>query len=145
MSVARAMLPHPKLVIADEPVSMVDASVRMNLVNLFLDLKSRYEVSFVYITHDLSTAYYISDAIAIMFRGNIVEYGPSNVVLTNPVHPYTELLMASVPQVGMKSAEITDVPDLENIQLSATGCKFASRCGYAKSVVDLFHLDASRR
>ncbi len=134
VSVARAMLPHPKLVIADEPVSMVDASLRMNLVNLFLDLKSRYDVSFVYITHDLSTAYYISDMIAIMFRGNIVEYGPSNVVLTNPVHPYTELLMASIPEVGKKWAEITDVPDLENLQVSSTGCKFASRCAYARDI-----------
>ena len=112
------MIPHPKLIVADEPVSMVDASLRMNLVNLFLDLKVKiHDVSFVYITHDLSTAYYISDAIAHHVSGDIVEYGPSNAVLTNPVHPYTELLMDSVPQVGRKwDRRFGCSPIVENIK-----------------------------
>src|SRR5215216_2281195 len=97
ISVARGLIPRPKLIVADEPVSMIDASLRMNIVNLFLQLKETYNVSFLYITHDLSTAYYVSDYIAIMYRGNVVEYGPAAEILTHPVHPYTELLLNSVP------------------------------------------------
>jgi peptide/nickel transport system ATP-binding protein len=134
ISVARAMIPHPKLIVADEPVSMVDASLRMNLVNLFLELKEKYKVSFIYITHDLSTAYYVSDFIAIMFRGSIVEYGPSNLVLTAPLHPYTELLMEAVPQVGVKWSSDIELPDLENIEYGAIGCKFAGRCRYTQEI-----------
>lgn len=134
ISVARAMIPKPKLIVADEPVSMIDASMRMNLINLFLDLKHNFNVSFIYITHDLSTAYYVSDFIAIMFRGNIVEYGPSNLVLTNPIHPYTTLLMEAVPMVGEKWAQSVELPDLESIEYAATGCKFAARCKFVKDV-----------
>ena len=93
ISVARGLIPRPKLIVADEPVSMIDASFRMNIVNMFLSLKDEYNVSFIYITHDLSTAYYVSDYVAIMYRGNVVEYGSSDRILTNPIHPYTELLL----------------------------------------------------
>lgn len=134
ISVARAMIPKPKLIVADEPVSMIDASMRMNLINLFLDLKQNFNVSFIYITHDLSTAYYVSDFIAIMFRGNIVEYGPSNLVLTDPIHPYTTLLMEAVPQVGEKWDQSVELPDLETIEYAALGCKFAGRCKFVKDV-----------
>lgn len=134
ISVARAMIPRPKLIIADEPVSMIDASMRMNLINLFLALKKDYSTSFIYITHDLSTAYYVSDFIAIMFRGNIVEYGPSNEVLTQPMHPYTELLMEAVPQVGQRWTEAVELPDLDIVEYSAVGCKFASRCPFVKDI-----------
>ena len=78
ISIARALLTNPKLLIADEPVSMVDASLRMSIVNLFKKLRDELGVSVLYITHDLATAYYVSDRIAIMFRGNIVEMGPWN-------------------------------------------------------------------
>jgi peptide/nickel transport system ATP-binding protein len=88
VSVARALIPRPKMIIADEPVSMIDASMRMNVVNLFLTIKEEYETSFLYITHDLATAYYISDYIAVMYRGCIVEFGAAADVLTSPAHPY---------------------------------------------------------
>ena len=133
LSVARAMLPRPKLVIADEPVSMLDASLKMKLVNLFLHLKNAFRVSFVYITHDLSTAYYISDAVAIMFRGSIVEYGPSSAVLTAPAHPYTQLLMRSLPHIGSKWEQTAGAPDLDSLKVPLTGCKFAPRCPRASS------------
>ncbi|HZD42562.1 MAG TPA: ABC transporter ATP-binding protein, partial [Methanomicrobiales archaeon] len=98
VSIARALLTNPTLLIADEPVSMVDASLRMAIVNLFKTLRDRLEVSVLYITHDLATAYYVSDRIAIMFRGNIVEMGSVEQVLMNPKHPYTELLKESIPE-----------------------------------------------
>ncbi|MEJ2738071.1 MAG: ABC transporter ATP-binding protein, partial [Anaerolineae bacterium] len=92
ISVARALLTDPVLLIADEPVSMVDASLRMSIVNLFKELRDESGVSVLYITHDLATAYYVSDRIAIMFRGNIVEMGPVEDVLMHPKHSYTKLL-----------------------------------------------------
>jgi peptide/nickel transport system ATP-binding protein len=98
ISIARALLTNPSLLIADEPVSMVDASLRMSIVNLFKELKEQLEVSVLCITHDLATAYYVSDRIAIMFRGNIVEMGPVEEVLMQPKHPYTELLRESIPE-----------------------------------------------
>jgi len=134
VSVARALMPRPKLLIADEPVSMVDASIRMSIMNLFKMLRDKYGVSCLYITHDLSTAYYVSDFIAIMFRGNIIEYGPSDLVLTKPLHPYTELLMSSVPRVDKKWEEDIKLSGIEVKEYESTGCKFALRCPYAKGI-----------
>src|SRR5690606_34896474 len=87
---------------ADEPVSMIDASMRMNVVNLFLSIKQEYKTSFLYITHDLATAYYISDFVAVMYRGCIVEFGAARDVLADPMHPYTCLLLESIPSVKIK-------------------------------------------
>ena len=81
---------------------MVDASLRMSIVNLFKKLRDEFGVSILYITHDLATAYYVSDRIAIMFRGNIVEMGPVEEVLMNPRHPYTQLLRESIPEADPK-------------------------------------------
>jgi peptide/nickel transport system ATP-binding protein len=102
LSVARALIPKPKLIVADEPVSALDASLRMTVVNLFAHLKESLSISFIYVTHDLSTAYYISDTVAIMNRGRIVEYGLAEQVLTNPEHDYTRLLVSAIPHVGEK-------------------------------------------
>jgi peptide/nickel transport system ATP-binding protein len=134
ISVARGMIPRPKLIVADEPVSMIDASLRMNIVNLFLSLKETYNVSFIYITHDLSTAYYVSDFVAIMYRGNVIEYGSSDQILTNPIHPYTQLLLDSVPTGGKKWAKDFKLPDVELKEYQNTACKFANRCPYVQPV-----------
>ena len=134
ISVARALIPRPKLIVADEPVSMIDASLRMNVVNLFLELKRTHNVSFIYITHDLSTAYYVSNYIAIMYRGNVVEYGPASKILERPEHPYTELLMASVPLIGEKWDEEVALPDMESSEYGLQACKFAPRCAYAQPI-----------
>lgn len=130
LSIARALLTNPSLIIADEPVSMVDASLRMSIVNLFKDLKEKYGVSVIYITHDLTTAYYISDRMAIMFRGNIVEMGPAEEVLTNPKHPYTRLLRESVPEPDPEKQWTTRVylAESEQEEYLRIGCKFAARC-----------------
>ena len=105
VSVARALISQPKLILADEPVSMVDASLRMEIVNLFRKLRDEQKVSVIYITHDLATAYYISDRIGIMLRGFIVELGPVEDVLNRPAHPYTQLLKESVPEPAPKEKE----------------------------------------
>ncbi len=132
MSVARALIPQPHLILADEPVSMVDASLRMAIVNLFRKLRDEQKVSILYITHDLATAYYISNRIAIMLRGYFVESGPVEAVLDNPLHPYTQLLRESLPSPAPKGLEswakrialgTTDVKEY-----GRTGCKFAGRC-----------------
>ncbi|WIJ25929.1 ABC transporter ATP-binding protein [Devosia sp. RR2S18] len=95
-AIARALIPNPPLLVADEPVSMVDASLRMSIVNLLRSLRDDLGVSVIYITHDLATAYYISDRLIIMQRGRIVEMGDARTVLDNPEHPYSRLLKASV-------------------------------------------------
>jgi len=136
ISIARALLTNPSLLIADEPVSMVDASLRMSIVNLFKDLKERYGLSVLYITHDLTTAYYVSDRIAIMFRGSIIELGPANEVLMNPKHPYTQILKASVPEADPKKRwkETIRLSDIEYEEYRRKGCKFAGRCPKALDI-----------
>ena len=134
VSVARAMIPQPELLVADEPVSMIDASLRMNVVNLFKKLRDDFGVNILYITHDLSTAYYVSDKIAIMYRGNVVEYGPSSSILLEPAHPYTELLLDSVAKIGEKWEEMIRLPDLETKEYSYGGCRFAGRCPYVRDI-----------
>jgi peptide/nickel transport system ATP-binding protein len=130
ISIARALVTNPKLIIADEPVSMVDASLRMSIVNLFKQLRDELGVSILYITHDLATAYYVSDRIAIMFRGNIVEMGTVEQVLMNPRHPYSKLLRDSIPQADPKKRWTTKVTlsELEHEEYLRQGCKFAGRC-----------------
>lgn len=130
ISIARALVTDPKLIIADEPVSMVDASLRMSIVNLFKQLRDELGVSILYITHDLATAYYVSDRIAIMFRGNIVEMGTVEQVLMNPRHPYSKLLRDSIPQADPRKRWTTTVTlaELEHEEYLRQGCRFAGRC-----------------
>jgi peptide/nickel transport system ATP-binding protein len=130
ISIARALLTDPKLLIADEPVSMVDASLRMSIVNLFKKLRDEMGVSVLYITHDLATAYYVCDRIAIMFRGDIVEMGTVEQVLMNPRHPYTKLLRESIPEADPTrrwQGEIR-LSDTEQDEYLRQGCRFAGRC-----------------
>ncbi len=130
ISIARALLTNPTLLIADEPVSMVDASLRMSIVNLFKQLRDDMGVSVLYITHDLATAYYVSDRIAIMFRGNIVEMGPVEQVLMAPRHPYTRLLRESIPEADPRKRWVGTVKlaDMEHDEYLKQGCRFAGRC-----------------
>lgn len=130
VSIARALLTNPTLLIADEPVSMVDASLRMSIVNLFKKLREEFGMSVLYITHDLATAYYVSDRIAIMFRGHIVEMGPVERVLMEPKHPYTELLKESIPKIDPEEQwdETVTLSDIEHEEYLREGCRFAGRC-----------------
>jgi peptide/nickel transport system ATP-binding protein len=112
VSIARALIPHPSLIVADEPVSMIDASRRMIIINLFLKLKEEAGRSFLYITHDLATAYYISDYVAVMSKGVVVEFGPAREVMGNPQHDYTKLLLDSIPTTTKKWRTPKKVRDL---------------------------------
>ncbi len=138
ISVARALIPQPRLILADEPVSMVDASLRMSIVNLFRKLRDEQQVSVVYITHDLATAYYISDRIAIMLRGRIVEIGPVEAVLDRPLHPYTQLLKESVPKPRPQERGVwtkhIDLGTMEVKEYGRVGCKFAGRCPHVMDI-----------
>ena len=142
ISIARALITKPKLIIADEPVAAIDASMKMNIINLFKELKEKYKVSFVYITHDLSTAYYVSDYIATLYRGQVIESGRAKDVMDTPAHPYTELLMKAVPRVGDKwdeseseseteDADLNQVIAEKTLENAVISCKFAPRCPYA--------------
>ena len=106
IAIARALIPRPKLIVADEPVSMVDASLRMTIVNLFTEIRAARGVSFIYITHDLSTATYVADRIVIMTGGGIVEQGVPAEIAERPRHDYTRLLMDSIPRIGARWPEI---------------------------------------
>ncbi len=139
VSIVRALLTRPRIIVADEPVSMLDASLRINIVNMFKEFKDKLGISFIYVTHDLSTAYYISDLIAIMFRGSIVEYGPTEKVLSEPLHPYTQALVTSVPIPDPKNREKWLKPiklsvSIEEKEFIAKGCKYVGRCPFAMDI-----------
>ena len=146
VSIARALIPNPKMIIGDEPVSMIDASLRMNIINLFLELKEQYETSFLFVTHDLSNAYYISDYIAAMYRGCIVEFGDAKAVLTDPQHPYTKLLLESLPLTNRKwDEEQIAMSGIETEEYQFEGCKFWNRCPIAEDICNHQRPDAVRK
>lgn len=130
VSIARSLLNEPALLIADEPVSMVDASIRMSIMNLFRELVDRLGLGVVYITHDLATAYYVCDRIAIMFRGNLVAMGDVENVLIEPKHPYVSLLRECIPGTDPKNRWRTKVQlsETDTEEYLRVGCKFAGRC-----------------
>jgi peptide/nickel transport system ATP-binding protein len=130
ISIARALLVDPSLLIADEPVSMVDASIRMSIVNLFKRLRDELNMGILYITHDLATAYYLGGRIAVMFRGNTMEMGSVQDVLMHPRHPYTQLLRESIPEPdpAKKWRGRISIAETEQEEYLRVGCKFAGRC-----------------
>ncbi|HWQ12909.1 MAG TPA: ABC transporter ATP-binding protein [Roseiflexaceae bacterium] len=129
-AIARALITSPSLLVADEPVSMLDASLRMSIVNSFRELKEQQGVSVIYITHDLATAYYAADRIAVMLRGWVVEQGTVEQVLGSPKHPYTQILKSSVPQPdpALKWQGKVSLARPEAEEYLQAGCKFAGRC-----------------
>jgi oligopeptide/dipeptide ABC transporter ATP-binding protein len=128
--IAGALVLEPILLIADEPVSMLDVSIRAEILNLLEDLRRRRGISIVYITHDLGTAAYFTDRIAVMYLGRVVEIGPTRQVLANPQHPYTKALLSVIPVpnprlrrqrmiLGGETPNPIDLP---------SGCRFRPRC-----------------
>jgi peptide/nickel transport system ATP-binding protein len=97
VAIARALAVEPKVLLADEPISMLDVSIRAGILNLMLELKEQREIAFLYITHDLASARYVADEVLVMLSGRIVERGPTDAVLHEPLHPYTQLLLSAVP------------------------------------------------
>jgi len=136
VAIARALIIKPKLIIADEPVSMLDASVRAEILNLMLNLRKASGVTFVFITHDLSSARYMSDRIAVMYSGKIVEVGPTEEVIAHPFHPYTDLLLSAVPVTDptFKRTRVSRSGDVPNPTNFPPGCRFHPRCSYAQNV-----------
>jgi peptide/nickel transport system ATP-binding protein len=131
--IARAMVLNPDFLVADEPVSMLDVSVRTGILQLFKRLQQERDLSMLYISHDLSTINYLTDRTMIMYLGNIVEQGPTEQVIHNSAHPYTEALLDSVPDPDPRrnreqSRLEGDVPD--PVDLPA-GCRFRPKCNYA--------------
>lgn len=136
VSIARALITRPSMIVADEPVSMLDASLRMSIVNMFRKLKDDQGVSVLYITHDLATAYYAADRIAVMLRGWIVEIGPVEKVLGDPKHPYTQNLKQSIPTINPDEIwnEKIDLGQLDSDGFARVGCKFANRCPHVMDI-----------
>ena len=133
VSIGRVLVLQPSFVIADEPISMLDVSVRIGILDLLLRMREKFGISFIYITHDLVTARYICDRIAIMYLGKIVEIGPAEEVIHRPLHPYTQALIAAVPDpdptVGQSELPIRGyVPAAAGD--STHGCNFLPRCLY---------------
>src|SRR5574341_512435 len=133
INVARALMLRPKLLVADEPVSMVDASLRANILETLRTLQKNYGVSIIYITHDLTTAYHIAKSIVVLYRGCVMEAGDVDSVIKNPQHPYTRLLIDSIPwpdinrhwgETNIKAKEM-ELSDHES-----EGCRFAARCPF---------------
>jgi len=133
--IARALLLKPKLLIADEAVSMLDASTRIDVLNLLGDFRDKYGTSVLFVTHDLALGYYISDSTIIMYRGTIVEMGNTERVFHNPLHPYTQMLLESVPDLNVKWEFKGIEPEKEEGTVySLRGCRYAPRCPRARDL-----------
>jgi peptide/nickel transport system ATP-binding protein len=127
---ARAIVLNPELLIADEPVSMLDMSVRAKILQLMLDLKQELGLTYVYITHDLATAKYFCDRVAIMYLGRVVEIGPTEDIFANPRHPYTKALLAAIPEPDPDKTVPRDLPrgEIPDAAAPPLGCSFHPRC-----------------
>lgn len=134
VAIARALAAEPELLVLDEPVSALDVSVRADVMNLLVDLKNRFNLTYIFISHDLSMVRHISDEIAVMYLGRIVEYGTWDEVLNNPKHPYTKALIESIPEhtnvrgIDFENVLEGEVPDPANLP---QGCAFHLRCPLA--------------
>jgi peptide/nickel transport system ATP-binding protein len=145
VAIARALAPEPRILLADEPVSMLDVSIRLEILNLLDQLKQRHGLALLYVTHDLATARHFSSEVMVMYRGTVVERGPSDEVILNPAHPYTRLLAESAPSTGA-TREQARTARRERLDQRARrvaeqretttegGCPFRGRC---PSVMDI--------
>ncbi|MCW4149864.1 ABC transporter ATP-binding protein [Halomonas sp. 18H] len=138
VAIARALAVEPDVILADEPISMLDVSIRLGILNLMMDLKDQHGIAFMYITHDIATARYFAERTAVMYVGHMVEWGNSDAVTQTPQHPYTQLLLAAVPQPGaQKSRDMTQYQhkaDIPMWQPDSKGCPFAERCPHAREI-----------
>jgi peptide/nickel transport system ATP-binding protein len=135
VAIARALAVRPRVLLADEPVSMLDVSIRLGVLNLLGDLRERDKVGILYITHDIASARYLADVIMVMYAGEVVESGPASVVTDEPAHPYTQLLLSAAPD-----PDRAEPPSLQgrgsppSLVAPPSGCRFHPRCPYAMAV-----------
>ena len=132
MALARALVMRPQLLVADEPVSMVDASLRATILEAMDRLNKEFGITILYITHDLTTAYHVSDYIIILYRGSVMEAGDVETIIKAPQHPYTQLLIGSIPwpdldRIWGEEIAVIDIEE-DTSEASRVGCKFAGRC-----------------
>lgn len=136
VGIARALMLNPTFLVADEPVSMLDVSIRVGVLNLLKELKKEYNLTSLFITHDIAVSRYMSDRIAVMYLGKIVEMGPTEDIISDPLHPYTQALIAAVP-VPDPSIRNEEIPINGRIPSSGVnlppGCRFSPRCPYNDS------------
>ena len=136
VAIARALITDPEFIVADEPVSMLDVSIRAGVLNILLNLRDKYDLTMMFITHDLAVAGYISDKLAIMYLGKIVEYGPAERILEKPMHPYTQALVSAVPvpDPDYKKERIILRGEPPSPIFLPTGCRFWPRCPHAMDI-----------
>jgi len=137
IAIARALAVDPDVLLADEPTSMLDASIRLDVLNLLSDLRETEDVAVLYITHDIASARYLSDRIHVMYGGKVVEAGPTEQIVSSPVHPYTRLLLSAAPDParykGSGASSHDPIPDARPVDNTKElrGCRFADRCPVA--------------
>ena len=136
VGIARALALNPKFVVCDEPVSALDVSIQAQILNLLMDMQDELNLTYMFITHDLSVVKHISDEIMVMYLGNCVEKAPSRELFANPMHPYTQFLLSAIPipRVGASKGRKLIKGEVSNPIDPPVGCRFAKRCPYAKDV-----------
>jgi len=141
--IARALVTNPDFVVADEPIAMADVSVRAMILELMVQLKDEFDLTYLYITHDLATAKYVCDRVAIMYLGKIVEIGPLKDVFSHPAHPYTATLMEAVPVPDPKYRRTQPIPkgEIPSPINPPSGCRFHPRCHAAKPMCSVHEPD----
>lgn len=132
IAIARAIVTKPELLVCDEPVSALDASHQAQVLNLLLDLKEKYRLSYLFISHNLQVVSFMCDAVLVMYAGEIVEYAAKEDLFANPLHPYTKALTASAPSVGKKTENAVLQGEAPGLMHRKQGCSFAGRCAYAQ-------------
>jgi peptide/nickel transport system ATP-binding protein len=152
VAIARALAVEPKVLLADEPISMLDVSIRIGILNLMLHIKEQRRIAFLYITHDIASARYVADEVIVLYAGQVVERGETEAVLQTPLHPYTRLLLSAVPDpaTGLQNQRLEARGEVHAVIDPPPGCRFANRCPLATdacraSTPELIEVQPGRR